>query len=61
MFVSHVNTSRQGEEATRQTEELLSLIIKLDREWYYDDSPENSQDRVVQQLKSSLDSSKYLG
>ena len=61
MFLSHLNTSMQGEETTKQTEELLSLMIELDREWYDDADLEDSQNRVVQQLKSSLDSSKYLG
>ena len=35
-------------------------MIELDREWYPDDELEQSQSRVVQQLKS-IDSSKYLG
>ena len=61
MFLSHLNTSMQGEETTKQTEELLGLIIDFDRNWYDDDDIENSQNRVVQQLKSSHDSSKYLG
>ena len=56
-----MNTSLQGEETTKQTEELLNLMIELDRKWYQYDNLETSQNRIVQQLKSSLDSSKYLG
>ena len=50
----------KGEEAKKQSEELLSLMIQLDRDWYPDDDLELSQNRVVKQLKS-LDTSKYLG
>ena len=35
-------------------------MIDLDREWYGEDNPDESKDRVVNHLKS-LESSKYLG
>ena len=50
----------KGEEAKKQSEELLSLMIQLDRQWYPNDDLELSKNRVVKQLKS-LDTSKNLG
>ena len=60
LVISYLNTA-QGEEATKQVEELLSLMINLDREWHPHDDLDTSQGRIVKQLKMSTDSSKNLG
>ena len=60
LVISYLN-SGQGEEATKQVEELLSLMINLDREWHPHDDLDTSQERIVKQLKMSTDSSKSLG
>ena len=51
----------KGDEASKQREELFSLMIELDREWYPDSDEETSKDRIVKQMKKSVESSKYLG
>ena len=51
----------KGDEASKQREELFSLMIELDREWYPDSDEVSSQDRIVKQMKKSVESSKYLG
>ena len=53
--------SLKGDEASKQREELFSLMIELDREWYPDSDEASSQDRIVKQMKKSVESSKYLG
>ena len=53
--------SLKGDEATKQREELFSLMIELDRDWYPDSDEETSKDRIVKQMKKSAESSKYLG
>ena len=53
-----MNKSIQGEETAKQTEELYSLMMDLNREWYDDDDCGKSQ--VVKQIKT-VDTSKYLG
>ena len=56
-----MNPRLQGDEASKQREELFSLMIELDRDWYPDSDEEKSQDRIVKQMKKSAESSKYLG
>ena len=56
-----MNTRLQGDEATQEREKLFSLMIELDREWYPDSDEVSSQDRIVKQMKKSVESSKYLG
>ena len=51
----------KGEDGTKQREELFSLMIELDRDWYPDSDEASSQDRIVKQMKKSAESSKYLG
>ena len=53
--------SLKGDEATKQREELFSLMIELDRDWYPESDEASSQDRIVKQMKKSVESSKYLG
>ena len=56
-----MNTRLQGDEATQEREKLFSLMIELDRDWYPYSDEETSQDRIVKQMKKSVESSKYLG
>ena len=56
-----MNTRLQGDEATQEREKLFSLMIELDRDWYPDSDEETSKDRIVKQMKKSVESSKYLG
>ena len=56
-----MNTRLQGDEATQEREKLFSLMIELDRDWYPESDEEKSQERIVKQMKKSVESSKYLG
>ena len=56
-----MNTRLQGDEATQEREKLFSLMIELDRDWYPESDEASSQDRIVKQMKKSVESSKYLG
>ena len=56
-----MNTRLQGDEATQEREKLFSLMIELDREWYPESDEASSHDRIVKQMKKSVESSKYLG
>ena len=55
----------QGDDARKQTTELLDLVVDLNRKWFPDnqqaDHKVDSQKRVVRDLKSQVDSSKFLG